>query len=1529
MTTTAGSRSGATVAEALTYEFDRDGVFTAVSDGFCDVLGWRREELLGGHAPALVHPEDRGRLIQQGAGFVAGRDEFDPVWRIRHASGDYRWYRVEATLLHGADGEVSGGHAELEDVDQAEAAREALVHSERRYRLLVQNSQDVVAHQVDGVLRWISPSLTVLTGWTPDELVGRSTLHLWHPDDREAARVLRESAVGGPPATAVLRLRCRDGHYVHVDAGVRSDGDLSGHGVVATLRDATERVAALESLHAREDEYRLIAENAGDMVALFGLDCRIQWVSPSVDRLLGVTPEAMLGSTLLERTHPDDLAARQVAMETVDAGSPAYLEARFSHADGHYVWLGAQIRPVHDVSGTVVARLGNLRDVTREVEARHALEEREAEFRLLAENAADIVFRLDDQGRFTWLSPSVQWVLGRRPEDLVGRDSAEHVHPDDLEARRQAIEAAVDGRTAYEARYQHADGTWRWLSISGHPLLDDHGRSVGRVGSAREIGAEVAGREALERSEAMFRLLAENSVDIVTQTDLEGVVQWTSPSVREVLGWEPEELIGRNLAELIHADDLVVRDRSREHVHSGGRASHLARYRHKDGRWLWLSARGAPLVDERGTVVGAVGSARDATAEVEAREALERSEAMFRLLAEYSADIVVRSTLTGIVEWTSPSVAAVLGWAADELVGRDFLELLHPDDVASRDRARALVADGMSATFAARYRHKDGRWVWLSVTVAPMLDTDGRIVGVVGSGRDATAEIEAQRALQRSESEFRLLAEKAADVVFRTDADGCVSWVSPSVSRVLGWRPDEVVGTGLGDLLHPDDVARRDEGRHALAAGRTTSFLVRYRHRDGRWIWMSVSGGPLVDASGAVVGHIGSARDATAEVEAREALELREADFRLLAENSVDIVFRADPTMRVRWVSPSVTGSLGWEPDDVVGHRITEWVHPDDLTSILVANGTADAAKDSEYEARFRRQDGDYQWFSVVVRSVVGDDGQVVARVGSARDISEAVAAREALEESEEMFRSVMDSSAVGMAVVGIDQRFRAVNPALCRLVGRDEEWFHHHLATDLAPPENRERAAADGAAYVDDVRLMHADGTEVWAQRTVVLVRDRAGNPAYVVTQLRDITAELQNEYRKFHDPLTGLRNRDWIVDILEEELRTARRSGNDVGVLFIDLDNFKVVNDSLGHEAGDEVLATVSQRLTASLRPGDHVGRFGGDEFVVVIPDVDEVQDLGSICERVLEGITPQIELRGHRIAPTASMGVAVSTLDSSAQSLLRDADSALYRAKSSGRQRFHFADEAMHQQAVARLTTEDELRRAVAEHELVVHYQPIVRLSDRVVVGHEALVRWMHPERGLVPPLDFLPVAEESGLIVEIGDEVMRLVGEMLAARPDLPNVSVNLSPVQTSRAWWREKLVAQLSEHGVDPRRLSVEVTETAVLSKVDDVARELTSLRELGIGVHLDDFGTGYSSIALLRDLPITGLKLDMSFTRRLTGDGGTTEVLAGGLAQLANGLGMLGIAEGVETEEQAALLAAMGWTHGQGWLFGRPSPDPA
>ena len=369
--------------------------------------------------------------------------------------------------------------------------------------------------------------------------------------------------------------------------------------------------------------------------------------------------------------------------------------------------------------------------------------------------------------------------------------------------------------------------------------------------------------------------------------------------------------------------------------------------------------------------------------------------------------------------------------------------------------------------------------------------------------------------------------------------------------------------------------------------------------------------------------------------------------------------------------------------------------------------------------------------------------------------------------------------------------------------------------------------------------------------------------------------------------------------------------------------------MNDSLGHAAGDEVLTAVADRISAELRPCDHLGRFGGDSFVIVVQNVQEVLEVERIAERVSASIAADLRVRGHRIVPTASIGIAISTTTSTPESLLRDTDSALFRAKSGGRARWQVFDAAMHAQAVARLTVEDQLRHATTREEFVVHYQPIVALADTRVVGHEALVRWMHPTRGLLSPGDFIEIAEDSGLITAIGAQVLDQVAAMLAECPDLPGpISVNVSAVQLGAPDWLGGVTDTLARHGVDPSRIVIEVTETAALSLTGPALNALTTLSGLGVGIHLDDFGTGYSSISVLRDLPVTGVKLDLRFVRDLTTGASQANALSHGLAVLVNGMNLTGIAEGIETATQAHILRAQGWRLGQGYYFGRPAAMP-
>jgi diguanylate cyclase (GGDEF)-like protein len=416
------------------------------------------------------------------------------------------------------------------------------------------------------------------------------------------------------------------------------------------------------------------------------------------------------------------------------------------------------------------------------------------------------------------------------------------------------------------------------------------------------------------------------------------------------------------------------------------------------------------------------------------------------------------------------------------------------------------------------------------------------------------------------------------------------------------------------------------------------------------------------------------------------------------------------------------------------------------------------------------------------------------------------------------------------------------------------------------------------------------------------------------------------------FHDPLTGLPNRALFRDRLEQALNRADRRMRSIAVLFLDIDNFKLVNDSLGHEQGDALLLTVAERLQAGLRSGDTAARLGGDEFTLLLEDVSDAEDARAVADRVATVLRAPLVLDGQEVFPTASIGIALSTpRRSRPDSLLRDADVAMYHAKTEGKDRSAVFDETMHELAAERLTLEADLRRAVDRGELRVHYQPIVSLRDRGLVEVEALVRWHHPERGLVSPAEFIPVAEATGLIVPIGQQVLeqacRQVVAWQACYPTEPKlvVSVNLSARQFQHPDLLGDIRRAVGTAGLDPRCLKLEITETTVMQNAEAAVATMNELKTLGIQLAIDDFGTGYSSLGYLKRFPIDTLKIDRSFVSGLGQDAQDTAIVRSVLA-LARSLGLSVTAEGIETTGQEKQLAQLDCDRGQGYLFARPLP---
>ncbi len=1021
--------------------------------------------------------------------------------------------------------------------------------------------------------------------------------------------------------------------------------------------------------------------------------------------------------------------------------------------------------------------------------------------------------------------------------------------------------------------------------------------------------------------------------------DVDAILVWASPSLESTFHWKLDTVVGTAFRMVDAGDDCHADLHSPEALALGGDdITSEVRVRRGDGAVVPASFRSVLVRDGTRAPTHVVSLVRDLSCGQRQPHGSELDDVLtFTSLVEATLDVVTYS-LEGRFIWLSPNVVELTGWTADELVGTPTMDLAYgPDLEVVQESVRRRDA-GQRDLSLFRIVRRDGALRWVESTARPFPRPDGRFARL-GIIRDVTDQVESAAALAASEARFRLLAENSSDVVWLTDTGGLVSWVSPSVTDVLGWSPQDLVGHSPLELTHPDDVPSSVPPEQFLAGEEARTARHRLRDHAGDYRWFETTMRPVRDADGQLVGRVGGVRGIDAEVRAVRALSDSAEEYRLLVENGSDVVFRASAANVLEWVSPRVHEVLGWSPADMVGHTAAEFIPPEDLPRMLEAAAVVNAGGQGRYEARFRTADGGQLWLAVTAGPLVDDTGVVVGRVGAWRDVDSEVSAREALRASEALFRSSMQCAAIGMAIADLDRRFLVTNPSLRTMLGYDEDWFLAHSLIDVVHPDDRPTTLAAGDqirhgrsdTVVSELRLVTAAGAPLWVRRAAVLIRDALGAPQMILLQVEDISAEREATealaFQAFHDSLTGLRNRAWILDILNVDLAAAKRHGTMVGVLFVDLDNFKVVNDSLGHLAGDEVLATVADRISSSLRASARVGRFGGDEFVVVVPDVAHTQELELVAQRVSSAISVDLVVQGHRIVPSASIGIAVSTSVSTAESLLRDTDSALFRAKAAGRAQWQFFDSAMHAQAVQRLTIEDQLRDGLARREFVVVYQPIVSLADGAVVAHEALVRWRHPVRGLLAPAAFLDVAEESALITQIGAQVLDQVCATIVAHPALPGpVSVNVSAVELAQPSWLAGFTGTLARHGVSPDRIVVEVTETAVLSLVDSTRRGLVELRDMGVGIHVDDFGTGFSSISVLRDVPVTGLKLDRRFVSDLTEGHSPANALATGLSGLVAGLGLVGIAEGVETAEQVQILRSLGWHLGQGYYFARPAP---
>jgi len=670
-------------------------------------------------------------------------------------------------------------------------------------------------------------------------------------------------------------------------------------------------------------------------------------------------------------------------------------------------------------------------------------------------------------------------------------------------------------------------------------------------------------------------------------------------------------------------------------------------------------------------------------------------------------------------------------------------------------------------------------------------------------------------------------------------------------------------------------------------------------------------------------------------------LQANETHFRALVETSGDIVFHVDSKGCFTYVNgAAVEAILGYRAEEVIGVPITHFATgasaqalDDELFKLTETPGSM------HVDGEFLHQCGQPVYLSINAIALCNSDGRFVGASGTAVDVSEIKTAEILLRQALSEQHAILDSATVGIAIVE-DGRIARANAELERMFGCTPGSATGMAVESLCGVDDCAQwrsivaNAVNGRSLFDnDEVCRRQDGSRFWC-RVAVRPFTRSGGDNTTIWVLHDVTDRKQKEqaieHAALHDTLTGLPNRALLSDRLEQAIKRAERTNTKFGVLFVDLDRFKIVNDSIGHDGGDQLLRTVAERLRRRVRSADTVARQGGDEFIVMLPDVASVADVERVAKDILAEITAPVSIFGNDYVVTGSIGMSIyPDHGSDAQSLLKHADAAMYRAKALGKNTYRVFTKELDQQASEDIQIENLLRSAIEREELEVFYQPRIELATGRVCSLEALARWRQSTLGWVDPCKFIPIAERAGLIGELGDWVLRRACRDLGQLTDLGygdlGVSVNLSHCQLTEPGLVAKVRSALQEFSLNPRRLELELTETAIARDVDQAVQIMECLERAGVSIAIDDFGTGYSSLSKLKCFPIRTLKIDRVFVSSLPHEEDDVAIVLAIIA-MAKRLRIRVIAEGVETTDQRQFLIQHECDEGQGHLFGRPMP---
>ncbi|WP_185961198.1 PAS domain S-box protein [Telmatospirillum sp. J64-1] len=933
----------------------------------------------------------------------------------------------------------------------------------------------------------------------------------------------------------------------------------------------------------------------------------------------------------------------------------------------------------------------------------------------------------------------------------------------------------------------------------------------------------------------------------------------------------------------------------------------------------------------------------DVTEMRETERVLRESEEHYRSLIELHPQVPWVADAAGEVIEVGPTWFHLTGLEAAAAYGSGWKACIHPDDLpVVCERWQEAVATGKAFDVECRLRDAEDSYRWVRTRAAARRDERGRVSRWYGLLEDIHERRNAEEALRESEQRFRLIADSVPVMIWLTDGNGSTTYLNRSWYEMTGQSEQQALGHGWLEAVHPDDqetvlssFAEASESCTAL------QFEYRMRRKDGSWAWVIDVGEPRLASDGTLLGFAGSVLDISERRASEMALEESEAFIRSIFDSSPDCIrlldLEGEPLLMNR------TGREMFGLSDEAELSDLRWntvMAPDDSAKAELAISQVRSGQTARFEAAVVTYDRETRYMDVIAAPIIGKDGKPVRILTMWRDITDAKSARDATEEARRdaekaanKLASVLESTMDCVVAVNHDWHLTYINSNAKRLLGLGDDAIGKELWSIYPEEENgvfgaqyKKALTSKAPVTFEEYLSIHELWLEVHASPTEeglsIFFRDTSERRR---AEQERSQAQTQIFHMSRHDALTNLPNRLLFHERLERDLAKLGL-GARVAVLTLDLDGFKPVNDTYGHPTGDALLRQVADRLRSSVREGDTVARIGGDEFVVIQSMVRRMDDADELAKRIIENLREPFDVEGLSISIGTSVGIAFAPeAGTTVENLVRASDVALYRAKADGGGTFRRFASGMDAHLQARQELKIALRSAITHNELELFFQPLVELSSNKVRTCEALVRWRHSKKGMISPADFIPLAEESGLIIPIGEWVLQKACKEASAWPDDVAVAVNLSPLQFKDGNLVQIVADALEASDFSPSRLQLEITESVMLDENDANLWILQELRALGVKIAMDDFGTGYSSLGYLRSFPFDKIKVDRGFINDLP-DGRESLAIVRAVANIGRSLGITTTVEGVETQEQLDAVNAEGFDEAQGYLFSRPLP---